>query len=367
MLSEYLRRYVAEYSPYKGGAWCYEDGCIYRGLQCLYEATGDGHWRAEAERLIAPQLGDDGALLGYLAGDFNIDNIQSGRALLWLEGLTGEARYLRGAERLIAQLAEHPRTESGVYWHKARYPWQVWLDGLYMGVTFQLMFARRVGDSALEADVWAQLAAALASNRSAGLFAHGFDEKRAQPWADPETGQSAAHWARALGWLAMALVDLAEMGGEGTPEFVGREAQALFDRLLDLRAENGLWLQVIDQPDLPGNYAESSASAMFAYAMLKGARIGLVPGDAALRARLVPELVAACVTGTPPAMTQICEVAGLGPFENRYRDGSAAYYISEPLVSDDSKGVGPLMMALSEHALARGARSIEMGGAALAG
>ena len=48
-------------------------------------------------------------------------------------------------------------------------------------------------------------------------------------------------------------------------------------------------------------------------------------------------------------LTGICSVAGLGPESNPKRDGSVAYYLSEPVVADDSKGVGPFMMAYAQY------------------
>ena len=52
-------------------------------------------------------------------------------------------------------------------------------------------------------------------------------------------------------------------------------------------------------------------------------------------------------------LTDICWVAGLGPDKNPQRDGSVAYYLSEPKKSDDSKGVGPFIMAYSEYLRAK--------------
>jgi len=125
MLTEYLDAYAAGYKPYKGGAFCYEDGCLYRGLIVLAEATGDPRWGAHLERLVGAQVAADGALAGYELDEFNIDNLLSGRALTWLARETGDPRWRRSADRLAEQLARHPRTRSGVYWHKQRYPWQV--------------------------------------------------------------------------------------------------------------------------------------------------------------------------------------------------------------------------------------------------
>lgn len=354
MLTEYFDAYARAHRAYKGGAWCYEDGCIYRGLELLHRTTGEARWLAHIERLIEPQIGPGRSLAGYDPLEYNIDNVLPGRTLLYLHEVTGKDRFLDVAGLLADQLAHHPRTESGVYWHKKRYPSQIWLDGLYMGVPFQIGYGLRTDQPDLVADALAQISTALEATfvPATGLYAHAYDEARHQSWADPQTGQSAAHWARALGWLAMALVDIADLVGPDQFEPLKDRAQSLFAEIERLRRPNGLWFQVIDQPDLRGNYEESSASAMFTYALTKARDLALCSGSGSGSAgELFDTLISKTVQPHPDGgytMTNICEVAGLGAYQNRFRDGSAVYYLSEPLVHNDAKGVGPLMMC---HAL----------------
>lgn len=345
---EYFDAFAARYQPYKGGDWCYEDGCIYRGLLLLHEATGEPRWRDHLLRLATPQVAEDGTLRGYRIDDYNIDNILSGRVLFALDSWTGDPRWMKGAARLARQLATHPRTESGNYWHKLRYPHQVWLDGLYMGLPFQIEYGQAVGDAARVSDALAQMGRALdLTRREDGWYAHGYDAARVQDWADAGSGQSASVWARALGWQAMALVDAAALVGVPAFEAAGLLAptQALLARLIAVQGAEGGWLQVINMPDLPGNYAESSATAMFAYAFGVAEGLGLaVPGLAGAQARALG-FAEGRLQGEAVQFTGICHVAGLGGFSGRYRDGSPGYYLTERIVADDAKGTGPLMMA----------------------
>ncbi|GHC45920.1 polygalacturonase PglA [Neogemmobacter tilapiae] len=339
-LLDYADAYATRYQPYKDGDWCYEDGCLYRALVLLHQATGDAKWFDHLLRLTAPQIAADGALKGYSPDEFNIDNILAGRCLFHLADVTGDARYEKAADLLASQLSRHPRTASGNYWHKAIYPHQVWLDGLYMALPFQIEYALRKPDPTLIDDALRQFESALRLTlRPDGLYAHGYDDQRQQIWADPTTGQNAALWTRSLGWLAMALADAADLLGD-RPELESQLTQ-LLTRLASLRAPNGLWWQVTDQPDLPGNYPEASSSAMLAYAALVAARRGLIPPDLgqSTLAALRPQ-------GQPPKLQNICEVAGLGG--KALRDGTAAYYLSEPIVADDVKGSGPFLMAVAE-------------------
>lgn len=349
MLMDKFDRYARRHQPYKGGSWCYEDGLVYRGLECLHQATGEDRWLDHIVRMVDGQLKDGPALAGYELSEYNIDNVQSGRALLYLHDVTGEARYLEAAEILARQLQTHPRTRSGVYWHKLRYPWQVWLDGLYMGPPFQIGYGQRIGDMALVEDALTQIDMAMKMSfvAATGLYAHGVDETKNQIWADPETGHSRAHWARALGWLAMALVDVAELVGPALFAPLSGRTRDLMERVAGLRRSNGLWLQVIDQPDLEDNFTETSASAMFVYALLKANGLGLWTGSTS---GLLDMLLGAAIRPAADGgveMVEICHVAGLGPYEGRYRDGTAEYYVTEHCVADDPKGVGPLMMAVA--------------------
>ncbi len=360
-MTRYFDRFCQTYQPYKGGNWCYEDGCIYRGLDLLTQATGDPRWRAHLHRLADAQIGADGSLTGYDPTDYNIDNILAGRVLFPLARETGDPRYRAAAGRLVGQLDSHPRIPAGNYWHKRRYPHQVWLDGLYMGLPFQIEYGLAAAEPARIVDALAQFASALALTATAGgLYVHGYDDSRTQRWADPLTGQSPAVWARAMGWLAMAAVDaLALLPDDPAARPLQGEARAMLLALADRQNPSGLWSQVLDAPGLVGNYDESSATAMLAYAFLRAARVGVVSGAeadrlraAGLRALTALEATRLLDQNGTQHFTGICHVAGLGALSGPYRDGSPAYYLTEAIVADDSKGVGPLMMAHAEACLA---------------
>ncbi len=358
----YFDQYARRYTPYKGGSWCYEDGCIYRGLRLLFEATGEDRWTAHLHRLVDRQVASDGKLLGYDPAEYNIDHILAGRVLFPLAAETGDGRYKTAADQLASQLETHPRILAGNYWHKQRYPHQVWLDGLYMGLPFQIEYALATGNSALIVDALRQFETALARTATAkGLYVHGYDDSRKQSWADPITGKSSTVWARAVGWLAMALIDtLALLPNDKATDALRLNTNRLLEEVMARQTPSGFWLQVLDEPDLAGNYEESSASAMFAYALLRYARLGLSQADRAAVAgrRALEALISGRLVADDQGITRlttIVGVAGLGGFEGNYRDGSPGYYLSEQVVADDAKGVGPLMMAFAEDQLLSGA------------
>jgi unsaturated rhamnogalacturonyl hydrolase len=288
--------------------------------------------------------------------DHNLDQINPGKLLLELESAYSDDRYARAANTLRRQLAEQPRTAAGGFWHKRIYPYQIWLDGLYMQGPFSLRYGLERGDAELVDDTCEQLILADEKTRhpSTNLPHHGWDESRTQLWADPVSGRSPHAWVRALGWYAMALADCLELLPMDHRRWM--DLAALFRRTAETIAshrdkESGIWLQVLDQAGRPGNYPEASGSAMFCYALAKGTTLGLLPAKPFLdlarnsfRA-LVDRYVEIAADGTA-SLGGICKVAGLGG--DPYRDGSYAYYIGEPIVKDDFKGVGPLILAAVE-------------------
>ena len=359
MLLDFFDQYASQYGHAKRGRiWCYEDGCVYRGLVELGNANSEPRWRRHLERLIGHQIDADGNLEGYSPDEFNIDNILSGRVLFALTERAGD-RYALALDRLAGQLARHPRIASGNYWHKGIYPDQVWLDGLYMGLPFQIQYGLLTKSPALVDDAVAQLLGAVEIMRDdrTGLYFHGYDASRKAVWADPKTGLSQGLWGRANGWLAMALIDSYELLPPTHPARPKIEWRilALAEAVLATRTPTGLWLQVLDQPTLTGNYEETSCSAMFTYFLYRTAR--LIAGGAGYVGDAHDSLLAlirnhVSLSGDTWKLDSVCEVAGLGGFQGRQRDGTPDYYVSEKVVANDPKGVGPLMMAAAEAQLA---------------
>ncbi|MCE5256854.1 MAG: glycoside hydrolase family 88 protein [Spirochaetaceae bacterium] len=345
-----LRRY-----PVGSAAWNYENGLMLYSLLensvCL-----QGHaFDAEVKRRLDTTLEADGSIRTYRMEDFNLDQINMGKVafVLWEE--TGDPRYENTVNLLVRQLALQPRTPSGSFWHKKIYPDQVWLDGLYMFGPFLAAYARRVGREDLLEDTIAQVKRVRDTMRDGrtGLYYHGRDESKRMAWADPATGCSPEFWGRAQGWLAMALVDMLEIIPEKNAAAASLRAMLsdLAASLIRCQQPSGLWCQLPAKPGLKGNYFEASASCMIAYVLLKGARKGWLSGDACLAAgkkaiRGIENCLVAADERDEIHLSGICKVAGLGG--KPYRDGSADYYIREPVVSDDFKGMGPFLLAMGE-------------------
>ncbi len=300
---------------------------------------------------------EDGTVSKYKKTDYNLDNINPAKNLITLYKRTGEQKYLNAINSFIVQLVEQPTTGLGGFWHKKRYPWQMWLDGIYMSSPFMAQYAKEFNRQEWFDTVALQITLIYdhTLDPATGLLYHAWDESREQQWASPETGQSSQFWGRAMGWFMMALVDVLDYfpdehaGYEKIKQILNHTA----DAILKVRdPKTGLWYQVLDQGNREGNYLEASCSCMFTYAFAKGAKNGYLPEKYYQVAEdsfgsILKEFVITDQDGLP-SLTQICGAAGLGG--NPYRDGSYDYYIHERIVKNDPKGVGPFILAAIELA-----------------
>lgn len=322
---------------------------------------------AYAERYYDTIVQPDGSVWSYAREKYNIDHICPGRPLFELYERTGEQRYHRVMDTLFLQLQHQPRVAEGGFWHKKRYPQQMWLDGLYMGEPFYAEYVMRnimpadseAGKRYIDEIVNQFVTVARGTyNPETELFVHAFDAVRAQFWCDKETGRSPHSWGRAMGWYTMAIVETLQYLGvnEQTQPMVEilRHIMKTLPRYAD--PESGMWYQVMEFPGREGNYEESTGSIMFIYAMLKGTRLGYLPAEykaegQRLFRRFVDRFVKGEADGTI-SITSCCAVAGLDTDGTR-RDGTYAYYLSEPVRDNDPKATGPFIWAAMEYDRAR--------------
>lgn len=347
--------------------WDYASAVELLGMLRVSEQYGDASLEAYIKQWADTMVAADGTIRGYKPEKYNIDHVCPGKLLLELYRLTGEPRFKTAADQLAKQMTTHPRTSEGAYWHKAVYPNQIWLDGLYMGAPFLAAYARQTNAAD---SVWADIArqycvcARHTRDDSTGLYRHGWDEAKQMFWCD-STGRSRHAWGRANGWFMVGMMETLEQMPTGVAgrDTVEQVFAALADTLLKVRDEaTGMWYQVLDAPGREGNFVESSASAMFIYCYLKGSRLGLLPerfrqvGREALSRfveRFVVEDTTSAAALSRPAgalpllsVSDCNAVSGLGGKD--MRDGSFKYYITSPMRADDPKTYGPLLSALVE-------------------
>ena len=335
--------------------WSYDMGVILKGFENVWLNTGDPKYFNYIQRSMDFFVQDEGkSIKGYRPDEYNIDHVNNGKLLLLLYRVTGQAKYLEAAKLLREQLQTHPRTKEGSFWHKKIYPWQVWLDGLYMGQPFYAEYAMLAHeDAAFEdiADQFIRIEQHTRDNKT-GLLYHGWDESKEQQWANKQTGTSPHFWGRAMGWYAMALVDVLDYFPGEHPKH--RALIEILNRLVNSvekvqDSKTGLWYDVLDLPDRKGNYVEASASSMLVYAIAKGVRLGYLPAGKLSIAQKGYEGIKQQFIKNENGQTNLhgtVKVSGLGG--KPYRDGSFDYYMSEPVIVNDPKGVGAFILAASE-------------------
>jgi len=276
-VSEMERRGTSlEYSENKKNVkWNYQTGLFLKSLLDLYKHTGHGIYFDFSRKVIDSYLDTDGSIKTYKMEDYNIDKINSGKVLLFLYKETGNTVYLKSADILRQQLKEQPRTKAGGFWHKKRYPWQMWLDGIYMGVPFYAEYSLITNNFKDLNDALKQILIIDVQTRDPDtkLRYHGWDESNEQEWANPENGNSPNFWGRAMGWYAMAIVDVLDFIPQNHPNrneviFILNDLCKALVKYQD--SESGVWYQIVDQGDRRGNYLEASASCMYVYALAKG-------------------------------------------------------------------------------------------------
>lgn len=339
----------------KPGKWNYVDGCMIKAVLMLYDISKDKRLLDYAVSFTDFYVAQDGSIPSMKAQDYNLDNINGGKNLIALYEITGNEKYRLAYEKLFSsQLMSQPRLSCKNFYHKAIYPHQIWLDGLYMALPFMAQYAVISGDCAIADDIFTQIqnVSSLMRDKSTGLYYHGFDESRSTCWADPKTGLSQRFWLRSTGWFCAALADLCEIS-EGFPKLFRLCADTLKELLCSLSAfitcEDMLY-QLPDMPELEGNYPETSGTLLFSYAAMKAYRLGVC--DEKIKAdgiRTLSAVVDKFIDFGPedlPVLKNVCLVAGLGGQQNR--DGSAQYYLSEPVTENEGKAIAPLIMAYTE-------------------
>ncbi|MBN2215120.1 MAG: glycoside hydrolase family 88 protein [Bacteroidales bacterium] len=345
-LSVRMAESIVQRHPDHYGSWNYETGTVLKGFEDLWRFTDEVKYYNYIKSTVDYVVNNDGIISGYKMSDYNIDQVKEGCSVLLIYKQTGENKYKVAADTLRSQLNKHPRTSEGGFYHKLRYPKQMWLDGLYMGEPFYCEYGKIMNEPANYDDVALQLKLMEkhARDETTGLLYHGWDEDRVQYWADPVTGTSPVFWGRALGWYAMALVDVLDHFPE---EHADRDSiiqifQRLAPAIKDFQDPvSKVWWQVIDSINSSGNWKESSASCMFVYALAKGVRMQYLDSSYLEVAKngyggIINEFIT-YNSDSSVNLLNTCEGTGVG--------GSYDFYAGRGRRINDPKGTGPFIMA----------------------
>lgn len=337
-------------------SWMYEDGVVIKGLYHIWKETGNQDCLDYIQRYVDTFVTEDGRIPFVEPRPLSLDNINNGKCIFMIYDKIKSSRYENALHFLWNKVEQHPRNPDGGLWHKVRYPGQMWLDGLYMAHPFSAEYAKTFHLPQVFDDIALQfrLIHKYTYEPDKGLYYHACDCTKKAFWCDKETGRSPNFWGRAMGWLGMAAVDCLDYFPDNHP---GRADLIQVLQCLAAGLERYqdkdlfVWYQVTDKADVTGNYPEMSCSTMYAYTLYKASQKGYIDShykQIALSALdgIWNNYVNLDVNGKV-SLLNICQVAGLGPENSPERDGSFSYYINEPVIADDNKGVGPLLCLLS--------------------
>lgn len=356
-----MRTWPDSFSVKPGGParWSYDQGVILKGIEGIWKLYGDASYFNYIQHSMDYYVRDDGSIRDYKRDEFNIDHTNNGKLVMLLYNITGKEKYKKATDHIRTQFNDHPRTKEGGFWHKKIYPWQVWLDGLYMGQPFYAEYAKWARQDTVFDDIARQFINIERHTRDAktGLLYHGWDESKEQKWANKETGCSPNFWGRAMGWYGMAMVDVLDHfppdhpGRDSIIGILNRFAKAI-TAVQDVKS--GLWYDILDMPNREKNYKEASASCMFVYTLAKAVRNGYIPATYQLTAKkayngIIKEFIEVDANGQTNLKGTV-SVSGLGG--KPYRDGSFEYYMSEPVVVNDPKGMGAFILCSVEMEMA---------------
>ncbi|MDE7384959.1 MAG: glycoside hydrolase family 88 protein [Anaeroplasmataceae bacterium] len=335
-------------------SWNYIDGCMLSSILELYKLRKKKIYLDFVIQYTDYFVMNDGKIKTYEPTNYSLDDMSESRILFDLWEFTHNEKYLKAIQYTYTQIKTNPRTFEGNFWHKPRHPNQVWLDGLFMAQVFYMRYETYLNHMQNYSDIRKQYEVVRLHmfNENTKLYYHGYDASKEAFWCDKETGLSKSHWLRAIGWYITSLVEiLSDMDKKHSDfEFYKNLLnEAIEGILLYQDKKTKLFYQVIDQMDKKGNYLETSGSAMISYALLKGSRIGVLPKHYHEKGKEIFEGICRTyltITEDKINLGGICLLAGLG--NALFRDGSFEYYISEPIVENDAKGVGPFLMAYIE-------------------
>lgn len=344
---------------HKPMSWNYVDGCMFNSLiEYARISKKDEIWQF-VKSSVDSFLDENGNIKTYNINEYSLDNICESKVLFNLWENTHDIKYRKAIELTYQQIIEQPRTIESNFWHKEIYPNQVWLDGFYMVMPFYVNYLMLQDDVEVRKkgfnDILKQYqnVHTIMFNDKKGLYYHGYDSSKKMFWADVNTGLSKNFWLRAIGWYFVSLVDVYCLLKETEIKKVfACYIKELTDGILKYKdSTTNMFYQIVDEVKRPDNYVETSGSAMISYAILKASRLGILDKSYQNIGQLIFDGICKKMLkeeNNQLSLEGICLSAGLGPNDKPYRDGSCEYYLSEPIVKNDAKGIAPFIMAYIE-------------------
>ena len=254
-----MRKFSASQLP-PPGRFHYHQGVFLSGVYENYLLNNDKRYFDYMRQWVDSHIAPDGSISGL--DPSQLDDIQPGILLFPLYSLTRDNRYKITLDTLCGLIKAFRRNPEGGFWHKERYPEQMWLDGLYMAGPIAAQYALKFNKPEFF-DLVAEQALMMAAktrDEKTGLLYHAWDYARIQPWADKDTGRSPEFWGRSIGWVGVAVLNDLDFFPADHPARPGMEGIVadLLKSLIPYQGNDGRWYQVVDKRENPDNWPENS-------------------------------------------------------------------------------------------------------------
>jgi len=340
-----MKKYTPEELPPRGH-FHYHQGVFLSGMHETFRLTGDGKLLEYIKAWVDSLIDSCGNIISFNPGQ--LDDLQPGILLFPLYQQSKDGRYAAAMDTIAHYLEHFPRTPEGGFWHKAWHRNEMWLDGLYLAGPFMAEYGKVFSKPAFfdlvvfQADMMRQVT----MDPNTGLWRHAWDRDRRHEWADPVTGRSPEFWGRSMGWVVVALLNDLDFLPEEHPGRAALQdmARGLLTALCRYQdGETGLWYQVVDKPGQPGNWVETSCTCLYAAALCKAVRKGLMEDRFLLPAREAIRGVISRLKHEENGilLDNVCIGTGIGDYD---------FYCARPTSVNDLHGVGAFLLMLTEAA-----------------
>lgn len=332
-------------------AFNYVAGVFLSGMMNIYRVCGDEKYIRYIKKWVDSIIVDDGVIQYFAKGA--LDDYMAGTLLFPLYERFSEKKYLTALKLFKGNIRNWMKNEKGGFWHKEWYPYQMWLDGLYMAGPLQMHFARYFGEEYFCDNALRQVFLMYENMKDpgTGLLFHAWDDSKNAVWADKETGLSTEVWGRAMGWYVVAILEMLEILPESHSErtkLISIEKELLEKLAKYQDAKSGMWYQVIGREEEQDNWLETSCSCLFTYAMVKAVRMGILDkeylknverGFEGILAHSVSETDGKFKLSGVCIGTSVCDYNG---------------YINRPTTENDLHGTGAFVLMCAEIARMNG-------------
>jgi len=341
-----MNRFPDAALPPKGG-FHYHAGVFLSGMEHIYNVCNDEKYFKYIKKWVDSIIIEDGIIKSFAKG--SLDDYMAGILLFPLYERFKEEKYMTALKLFKGIIRNWLVNAKGGFWHKEWYPYQMWLDGLYMAGPLQMKFGEYFGDEYFYDNAVKQafLMYENMQDKKTGLLFHAWDDSKEAQWADKETGLSSVVWGRAMGWYVVASLDILELLPENHPDrqkLISIERDLLQKLAERQDNESGMWYQVLGKEKEDGNWIETSCSCLFVYAMAKAVRMGILDKKYLENAQKGFEgVLSHSITENDGkiGIHGVCIGTGVSDY---------TYYINRPTTENDLHGMGAFVLMCAELA-----------------